>query len=679
VANRLAQETSPYLRQHADNPVDWYAWGDDAFAAARERDVPVFVSVGYSSCHWCHVMAHESFEDEATGTLMNELFVNVKVDREERPDVDAIYMQAVQALTGRGGWPMSVWCTADGRPFYAGTYFPNEERHGMPSFRRVCEAIADAWRERRAELVEQSDKLTDAIDRDLITASDSGTALDAEMLATALAHVASQFEPRYGGFGRAPKFPQASTIDFLCRSYVREPRDDVLAMITTTLDAMAAGGIHDHLGGGFARYSTDDYWLVPHFEKMLYDNALLARAYLHGYLLTGDTRYVAVVNDIVGYVLRDLTHPEGGFFAAEDADSEGIEGKFYCWSLAEVREVCGEDAGAAIAFFGITEGGNFEDPHTGFRGSILYAVDRTAEPSTAVERARAALFARRATRVRPGLDDKVLLAWNALFLDALTEAAAVLDRDDWMGAARANARFLLHALRRPDGRFLRSRNAPYLAYAEDYAALLEALCTLAEHDDVSWLDDARTVADELLRLFLDEDSGCFFTTGDDAERLIVRAKDFFDDATPSANALAAHGLLRLAALTGDTRYEQPARAIVQSLAPLMSAHPTAFAYLLGALERLVTPPLEIAIVGAADDPRTHALQRAADARFLPASVMLRGLPTDASPLLEGRVLVDNEPTAYVCEHYACRLPVTSAEALRDQLDEVTARRYRAAT
>jgi uncharacterized protein YyaL (SSP411 family) len=677
VANRLAQETSPYLRQHAENPVDWYAWGEDAFAAARERDVPVFVSVGYSSCHWCHVMAHESFEDAETGALMNDLFVNVKVDREERPDVDAIYMQAVQALSGRGGWPMSVWCTADGRPFYAGTYFPNEERHGMPSFQRVCEAIADAWQERRSELVEQSDKLTEAIDRDLVART--STPLDAEMLSTARAVVESQFEPRYGGFGRAPKFPQASTIDFVCRSYVREPRDEVLTMITTTLDAMAAGGIHDHLGGGFARYSTDDYWLVPHFEKMLYDNALLTRAYLHGFMLTGDTRYVDVVNDIVGYVLRDLGDPEGGFYSAEDADSEGVEGKFYCWSLTEVGEVCGEDADAAIAFYGITEGGNFEDPHTGFRGSILYAVDRTAQPSPAVERGRAALFARRASRIRPGLDDKVLLAWNALFLDALTEAAAVLERDDWMAAARANARFLLHELRRPDGRFLRSWNAPYLAYAEDYAALLEAFCTLAEHDDVSWLDDARVVADEMLRLFLDAESGCFFTTGDDAERLIVRAKDFFDDATPSANALAAHGLLRLAALTGDARYEQPARDIVQSLAPLMTAHPTAFAYLLGALERLVTPPLEVAIVGAADDPRTAELRKAATTRFLPASVMLSGLPTDASPLLEGRVLVGDEPTAYVCEHYACQLPTTSAAALRAQLDEVSARRYRAAT
>jgi uncharacterized protein YyaL (SSP411 family) len=680
VPNRLARETSPYLRQHADNPVDWYAWGDDAFAAARERDVPIFLSVGYSSCHWCHVMAHESFEDPATGALMNELFVNVKVDREERPDVDAIYMQAVQALTGRGGWPMSVWITADGRPFYAGTYFPDEARHGMPSFRQVCEAVADAWRDRRSALVEQSDKLTAAIDASAIAGAGAPDELRIDALDGAAAVVHQQFEPQYGGFGRAPKFPQASTIDFLCRTYARNPSPEVLEMITTTLDAMAAGGIHDHLGGGFARYSTDDYWLVPHFEKMLYDNALLTRAYLHAYVITGDARYARVVDDIVSYVLRDLKHPDGGFFSAEDADSEGVEGKFYCWSLEEVREVCGDDADAAIAFYGITERGNFEDPHTGFRGSILYSVDRHAEPSPAVERARNALFARRAERVRPGLDDKVLLAWNALFLDALTEAAARLERDDWMLAARGNALFLLRELRNRHGRFLRSWNAPYVAYAEDYAALLEALCTLAEYDsELAWLVDARVVADELIRLFLDQDEGCFFTNGWDAERLIVRAKDLFDDATPSANALAAHGLLRLAALTGDTSYEQPARAIVALLAQPMIKHPTAFAHLLGAYERVVTPPLEIAFVGPPADPALDTLRRAVHERLLPNSVQLAGLPTEESPLLEGRALLNEQTTAYVCEHYACQLPTTDADALRAQLDEISARRYRAAT
>jgi uncharacterized protein YyaL (SSP411 family) len=679
VTNRLADEQSPYLRQHADNPVDWFPWGEDAFAAARERDVPIFLSVGYSSCHWCHVMAHESFEDPATGGLMNRLFVNVKVDREERPDVDAIYMQAVQALTGRGGWPMSVWCAPDGRPFYAGTYFPNDERHGMTTFARVCEAVAEAWRDRRAEVAEQSTQLTAAIDEDLVALDPSAPGVDAATLAAAYDSVRAQFEPRFGGFGRAPKFPQAMTLDFLCRAQVREASDDTRTMITTTLDAMAAGGMHDHLGGGFARYSTDDFWLVPHFEKMLYDNALLTRAYLHGFLVTGDHRYTRVVDDIVTYVLRDLRHPEGGFFSAEDADSEGIEGKFYCWSLEEVREVCGPDADDAIAFFGVTEKGNFEDPHTGFRGNILHAVDRHAEPSAAVERARAALFARREERVRPGLDDKVLLAWNALFLDALTEAAAVCGRDDWMEVARINARFLLRDLRRDDGRFLRSWRARHLAYAEDYAALLEALCTLAEHDDVAWLADARAVADELLRLFHDEEAGGFFTTGHDAETLIVRAKDLFDNATPSANSLAANGLLRLAALTGEPRYEAPAREVLQLLARPMATHATSFAHVLAAAERQITAPLEVAIVGERHEPRTQALVAELTTRLLPAAVTLTGPASDASPLLAGRSLLDGTPTAYVCEHYACRLPVTTPEALREQLDEVLAGRYRAAT
>jgi hypothetical protein len=669
VTNRLAGETSPYLRQHADNPVDWYPWGEDAFAAARARDVPLFVSIGYSSCHWCHVMAHESFEDAATAGLMNDLFVNVKVDREERPDVDAIYMQSVQALTGRGGWPMSVWCTPDGRPFYAGTYFPGDDRHGMPSFRRVCEAVAGAWRERRAEVLAQSEKLTAALAEEVLR-PDARGAVDADLLRRAYAAVTAQFEPRYGGFGRAPKFPQAMTIDFLCRAYVRDGARETRAMITTTLDHMAAGGIHDQLGGGFARYSTDDYWLVPHFEKMLYDNALLTRAYLHGFLVTGEPRYRTVVEDTVGYVLRDLRHPAGGFFSAEDADSEGVEGKFYCWSIGEIRDVCGDDADAVIRYYGVTERGNFTDPHTGFRGNILHVVDPLAAPAPAVEGCRARLFERRATRVRPGLDDKVLLAWNALMLAALAEAGAVLEREDWMEAARDNARFLLRELRRPDGRFLRSWRAPYLAYAEDYAALLEALCTMAELDDAEWLADARTVADDMLRLFADADGRGFYTTGVDAEQLVVRPKDVFDDATPSANSLAANGLLRLAALTGDDGYAAPAVALLEMLAGPMASHPTAFAHMLEACERHLGPPLEIAIVGPPGDPRTRALRREVTGRLLPAAVTLTGAASDASPLLAGREPRGGVPTAYVCEHYACREPVTTPEALRAQLDGV---------
>jgi uncharacterized protein YyaL (SSP411 family) len=677
--NRLAGETSPYLRQHADNPVEWLPWGAEAFALARERDVPVFLSVGYSSCHWCHVMAHESFEDDATAAEMNTLFVNVKVDREERPDVDAIYMQSVQALTGRGGWPMSVWCTPDGQPFYAGTYFPDQDRHGMPSFRRVCAAVSEAWRDRRDDVVAQGEQLTAAIAEESARARSAGDGhVDPAVLEHAYTGVHAQFEPAYGGFARAPKFPQAMTLDFLCRAYVRNQSDETRHMITKTLDAMAAGGIHDQLGGGFARYSTDDQWLVPHFEKMLYDNALLTRAYLHGYLVTGEARYRTVVEDIVTYVLRDLRDPAGGFYAAEDADSEGVEGKFYCWSLEEIRDVCGADADAVIDYFGVTELGNFVDPHTGFHGNILHVVDTTVDPPVEVERWKPVLLERRSRRVRPGRDDKVLLGWNALMLSALAEAAAACDRSDWMDAARANARFLLADLRRADGRFLRSWRAPYPAYSEDYAALLEALCTMAEVDDAAWLDDARALADELLRLFSDTEGAGFFTTGADAEQLVVRMKDLFDDATPSANSLAANGLLRLSALTGDTRFEDPAQVVAAMLAPSAASQPTAFAHLLNVIERLTTSPLEVAVVGEPDDSRTQLLRREIFDRLLPASVTLTGTARDDVPLLAGREQRDGLPTAYVCEHYTCRQPVTDAKELRAQLDAVLEARQQAA-
>jgi uncharacterized protein YyaL (SSP411 family) len=673
VTNRLGDETSPYLHQHRDNPVDWYPWGEEAFERARTEGKPIFLSVGYSSCHWCHVMAHESFEDANTADLMNRLFVNVKVDREERPDVDAVYMQAVQALTGRGGWPMSVWLTPDGRPFYGGTYYPDEDRHGMPSFTKVCEVVAQAWDDQRDDVEEQANKLTEAIDESVLRARPA-SGLDPAILRSVVPNVRAQFDPSWGGFGRAPKFPQAMTLDFLCRTLVHDPAPETREMITTTLDAMAAGGIHDHLGGGFARYSTDEAWLVPHFEKMLYDNALLTRAYLHGYLVTGDKRYRSVVEDIVGYVLRDLTDPAGGFYAAEDADSEGIEGKFYLWSLEELRDVAGSDADEVVRYYGVTANGNFVDPHTQYRGNILHAVDRTEPPSEGVQRARAALFARRELRTRPGLDNKVLLGWNALFLAALTEAAAALGRDEWMAAARTNAVFLLGELRGDDGRFRRSWRAPYLAYAEDYAALLEALLTLTELDDVGWLADARVVADDLLRLFEDSEGGGFFTTGHDAEVLVVRPKDLFDDATPSANSLAANGLLRLAALTGDFRYELPAVAILEMLVGPMTSHPTGFAYLLGALERRVRAPIEIVIVGDPDDARTQQLHAEITGRLVPAAVTLSANAADPElPLLADRPL-RGEPTAYVCEHNACRQPVTTPEELRAQLDAALAAR-----
>jgi len=671
--NRLADQTSPYLRQHADNPVDWYPWGEEAFAAAAERDVPVLLSVGYSSCHWCHVMAHESFEDPDVATVMNRLFVNVKVDREERPDVDGIYMQAVQAMTGQGGWPMTVFLTPDAQPFYGGTYFPKGDSHGRPGFVRLMEVIDAAWRDQRADLIDQAAKLREAIERS--TTLDGGGTADPtpEILERARASVAPQFDPRFGGFGRAPKFPQAMTHDFLLRASLRDPDPDIVEMVTVSLDAMAAGGMYDQLGGGFHRYSVDDFWLVPHFEKMLYDQALLGATYLHAWLVTREPRYQRIVEETIGYVLRDLHHPEGGFFSAEDADSEGIEGKFYVWSLTEIDAVCDEDAPEVIRYFGVTESGNFVDPHTQYSGTILHAVDRTEDRPDAVVRAIPKLLAARTTRVRPGLDDKVLLAWNALFLHTLAQAAAAFDRSDWMEAARANARFLLRAMRRDDGRLLRSwqgGRAAIPAYAEDHAALLEALVTLAEVDDVAWLSEARHVADALLTLFADDERGGFFTTGVDAEPLIVRPKDVQDNATPAENSLAANGLLRLATLTGEARYEEPAARWLRSMAPLLGDHPTAFAYLLGALERWLVPPLEVAIVGDPSASETAALVAEVTGRFLPNAVHLVAAPgtgADVSPLLADRPLVDGRPTAYVCEHFACRVPVTTPEALAAQL------------
>jgi uncharacterized protein YyaL (SSP411 family) len=630
-------------------------------------------------------MAHESFEDPETAELMNDRFVNVKVDREERPDVDAVYMQAVQAMTGRGGWPMSVWLTPDGRPFHGGTYYPDRERHGMPSFRQVLRAVDEAWRERRPDVLGVADRLTAAIADDGVGgAAAHGEAPAGRWRAVADAAVdrlLAQFEPRAGGFGRAPKFPPAMVLTFLCRVLVRRPDPEVLTVVTTTLDGMARGGLHDQVGGGFARYSVDDRWLVPHFEKMLYDNALLLRAYLSAALLTGEPRWRHVVERTVGYLLDDLRHPDGGFFSARDADSEGVEGRYYVWSLDEIREVCGDDAEALVAWYGVTHEGNFEG------ANILAVAGPDLVPTPAVERARQRLLERRRTRVPPGLDDKVLLAWNALVAGSLAEAGAAFERDDWLDAARANVGFLLRELRRDDGRLLRSWQADaderpgsgrarHLAYADDHGALLETLATMAEVDDSRWLVDARDVADDLVRLFHDPDRGDFYTTGSDAEALVVRPRDVQDNATPSGSSLAANGLLRLAALTGAEQHRAVAERVLSLLAGPAAAYPTAFGHLLGAYERAAALPLEVAVVGPSADPRTAALRREVFGRLLPPAVVLTAEPgdaPDASPLLVGRTDVGDGVRAYVCEGFACGLPASEPAALRQQLDEAIAR------
>ncbi len=655
--NRLAGEASPYLRQHADNPVDWYPWGDDAFAAATERDVPILLSIGYSACHWCHVMAHESFEDAGVAAVMNEHFVNVKVDREERPDVDDIYMEATQAMTGQGGWPMTVVCTPDGRPFFAGTYFPKERRGGMIGFVELCERINELWHTQRADLLEQADQLTGALGRSaLVEAHDELP--EAAHVDAAVVKLLDASDLEWGGLGGAPKFPQPMAQEALAAAATRGD-ERALAVLTTTLDAMAAGGIYDHLGGGFARYAVDGVWLVPHFEKMLYDNALLIRLYLHGWQLTGEDRFRQVLTETIGYVLRDLRQPGGGTSSAEDADSEGEEGKFYVWSDTQVRDVLGEEADVARHWYGFRPGGNFE--HGTTIPNRMHARGELARPPE-VEAARQALFEARALRVRPGLDDKVLTEWNAYLVAALAEAGAAAGEPTWVAASVETAEFLLANLRRDDGRWLRAwqadAGARHLAYATDHGALIDAFTRLAEATgEARWIAEARTTADALLGLFWDDEHGGVFTTGHDAEALIARPKDLMDNATPGANGLAAVGLLRLAALTGDDHYRERGEAIVRLLGPLAVAHPTAVGHVLAAVELVAHGTTEIVVAG--DRPDLVAV---AQQRFLPSAVLAWGERYD-SPLWEGR----DDGRAYVCRGYACQLPADDADTLASQL------------
>ena len=661
--NRLDGEASPYLRQHRHNPVDWYPWGPEAFAAAAERDRPVLLSVGYSSCHWCHVMAHESFEDPEVAAVMNELFVNVKVDREERPDVDAVYMDSVQALTGRGGWPMTVFLTPDGKPFYGGTYYPDRPRGGMASFRQVMAAVDDAWRNRRGDVDAQASQLTELIERTSRTAPAADGPPGAEALDRAAAQIKAAFDPVWGGFGGAPKFPAAMTLASTLRLHRRTGDPELLGAVTTSLDAMASGGIYDHLGGGFARYSVDQRWLVPHFEKMLYDNALLARAYLHAWLVTGNPAYRQVLDETVGYVLRDLRHPDGGFYSAEDADSEGVEGKFYVWSLDELAAVAGEGAAEAVEWWGVTEAGNFEGAnilHRPVRGDLAR--------SPAVEAARRGLFEHREHRVRPGLDDKVLTEWNGLMLAALCEAAAATGNPEWADAATANSEFLVGALRRGDGRWLRSwqaggngreAGARHLACAHDYGALAGAFVSLAELTGrARWIEEARAAADGLIELFWDDESGGVYTTGADAEALVTRPKDLMDNATPSAQSSAATALLRLGALTGESGYAERAEAVLALLGAAACQHPTAFGHLLEAVDMHAGGLDEIVVVG--DRPDLVAEARA---RYRPNSVLAWGEPYP-SPLWAGR----QPGFAYVCRHYTCQTPASTPTELAARLD-----------
>jgi uncharacterized protein YyaL (SSP411 family) len=656
--NALAGETSPYLLQHRDNPVDWLPWGERALSRARELDRPLLVSIGYSACHWCHVMERECFEDPEIAALMNERFVCVKVDREERPDVDAIYMDAVQAMTGSGGWPLNVFVTPEQVPFYAGTYFPPAPRQGMPSWPQVLAGVANAWERQRDDIRAQSEAMIERLaGAARLEAAEQPPGED--VLDDAVQRLRATFDSVHGGWGGAPKFPSPSAIEFLLRR--GEP-----AMALQTLRSMASGGINDQIGGGFARYSVDANWTVPHFEKMLYDNALLARAYLHGWQVSGDPILRRTAEETLDWVLREMTGPEGGFYSALDADSEGVEGRFYVWAVDELQAALGDDAAAALHWFGASERGNFEGKN------ILES--RGPEPPPEVRaRIRATLLAARAPRVRPGLDDKRLTAWNALMISALAEAGAVLERDDYLDAARRAAAFILDTMHDEDGRLLRTYNAGRAklnAYLEDHAFLLEALIALYEATfEARWFHAAQATAGAIVARFADPERGGFFQTSSDHEQLVARRKDLEDNPIPSGASSAAFGLLRLAALTGEARYEEHAGGVFLLAGDLARRFPQAFGHLLQALDFQLSAVREVALVGA----DTTELARVVRGAFRPHVVLAGGDGADAGgvALLEGRTALDGRATAYVCERFSCRQPVLEPDELEALLTAST--------
>lgn len=678
--NRLIHETSPYLLQHAHNPVDWYPWGEEALTKARAENKPIFLSVGYAACHWCHVMEHESFENPQIAEMLNQHFVSIKVDREERPDIDSIYMNAVTAMTGSGGWPMSVFLTPEGRPFYGGTYFPPVRRYNLPSFQEILYSIERAWQEGKGDIYRTADRLANHLIESTAWTADRHGALQAGTLAAAAKELIRSYDHKNGGWGDAPKFPHPMVIEFLFQMGQRGNTQSVDTALHS-LRMMARGGIYDVVGGGFHRYSTDERWLIPHFEKMLYDNGQLATAYLHGYLISRDASMRKVCEETLDFILREMTHPQGGFYSSLDADSEGVEGKFYVWTEEEIRAIVDDPADFDFlhTLYHLSPGGNFE-------GKIVLQRpldDRAMSAGTGLnltafhdrlDRLHAKLLAARTSRVRPGTDDKVLVAWNALALQAFAQAARYLNRPDYLDAARKNAAFLLDAMF-VDGRLLRSwrsGQARHTAYLEDYAGLIIALLDLYQSDaDLRWFQAADNLGREMVSAFSD-DRGGFFSTHKDQTGLILRPKEMQDNATPSGNALAAQALLLLHAYTGDDSYRGQVEPMLAGVQAVAAQYPAAFGYWLQTLDFALGPVRQVALVYPAGSAAVEAMRSVLWKDYSPRLIAAEGTdPIDhhAPELLQQRGLLDNQPTAYLCQGFACRLPVNSAEELQAQLDE----------
>ncbi|NOY40770.1 MAG: thioredoxin domain-containing protein [Planctomycetes bacterium] len=685
--NHLASETSPYLLQHKNNPVDWYPWGAEALERAKKEQKPIFLSIGYSACHWCHVMEHESFENEEIAKSLNEKFICIKVDREERPDLDQLYMNAVQRLTGRGGWPMSVFLTPDQKPFYAGTYWPPHAQRGMPGFDQVIASVSKAWEENRKEVVTMSDRLT--ADLAKLDQSEAAGEIDEELIVAAVVHFRKTFDRTHGGFGGAPKFPSPMILQLLLRHWHRKREQSSLDMVRITLDRMAAGGIYDHLGGGFARYSVDARWLVPHFEKMLYDNAQLVATYLEAFQATGHEDYARVVRETLDYTLRDMTDTAGGFYSTEDADSEGVEGKFYTWKPADLREVLGEEAAETFArVYDVTDAGNFEHtnilnlPKTLKQQAKLLGIE-LEELKKQLAESQAKLFAAREQRIHPHKDDKVLVAWNGLMIDAMARAGAVLAEPRYVEAAAKAADFLLEELRKTDGRLLhtwRHGQAKIDAYLDDYTYLANGLVSLYESTfEGRYLDEAVALVEVVLDKFSDNDGNGFYYTADDQEALIVRGKDFLDNAVPSGNAMAAMALVRLGKMTGRQNYLDAARSAMLAAADLMRRAPSATAQMLIAVDLRLGPTYEMVLAGDLADETSRTAVAELHRRYLPNKVLVfaaanqqgAAKPSEAlADLLLGKSMLKDAPTLYVCEGFTCQAPAQGLEEITHALDEL---------